>query len=128
MAEKDRQFQRLFLAAEQEVGRTLRAMPKPLREKAGAIPITYERLPSPEMAADGVEPDTLGLFVGEAFPDAYSGGHQLPAQIILYLENIWDYSNHDAADYREEVRRTLLHELGHYLGLDEDDLTARDLD
>jgi len=30
--------------------------------------------------------------------------------------------------YREEVRVTYLHELGHYLGWDEDDLTARGLD
>jgi predicted Zn-dependent protease with MMP-like domain len=34
----------------------------------------------------------------------------------------------DAATFREEVRRTYLHELGHYLGLDEDDLADRDLD
>jgi len=30
--------------------------------------------------------------------------------------------------FREEVERTYLHELGHYLGWDEDDVAARGLD
>ena len=48
--------------------------------------------------------------------------------IWLFLENIWDYAGRDTAAYREEVRVTYVHELGHYLGLDEDDLEVRDLD
>lgn len=122
------QFRRLLLAAEKEIERTMRSLPAPLREKAKLVPIICERAPSPEVQSENIEPDTLGLFVGEAFPDAYAGAHDLPAQVILYLENIWDYANHDPDFYREEVRRTLLHELGHYLGLDEDDLAERELD
>ncbi len=72
--------------------------------------------------------DTLGLFVGEAFPEAFAGIHDLPPQILLFLENIWSYAEQQIPAYREEIRRTYLHELGHYLGLDESDLTARDLD
>ena len=34
----------------------------------------------------------------------------------------------DEAGYREEVHRTYLHELGHYLGLNEDELTDRGLE
>ena len=34
----------------------------------------------------------------------------------------------DVDVFREEVRLTYLHELGHYLGWDEDELTARGLD
>ena len=51
-----------------------------------------------------------------------------PTEIILYMENIWEYAGRRSPDFREEVRRTYLHELGHYLGLDEDDLFDRDLD
>ena len=121
-------WKRRCLAAQEEVDRTLRALPPPLRAKAVRLPVVFEPHPSPALVADQVEPDTLGLFVGEAFPDAYAGTQDLPAQIILFLDNLWDYAGHDAALYREEVRRTLLHELGHYLGLDEDDLADRDLD
>lgn len=122
------QFKRLLHAATQEIERTLAALPRPLREKASALPILLERVPSPEVQAEHVAPDTLGLFVGETFRDAYAGAHDLPAQVILYLENIWDYAHHEPGLFREEVRRTLLHEMGHYLGLDEDDLADRDLD
>lgn len=52
----------------------------------------------------------------------------IPPQIILFLENLWDFSDGDEAIYREEIRITLLHELGHYLGLDELDLEDRGLD
>ena len=52
----------------------------------------------------------------------------MPPQIILYLENIWDYSDGNLTSYRREVRQTYLHELGHYFGWDEDELTARGLD
>jgi len=125
----DRQpFQRLLATAAEEVQHTLRALPRPVREKALAVPVVYERAPAPDVQSDDVPPDTLGLFVGETFRDAYAGAHDLPAQVILYLENIWDYAGHDLEFFREEVRRTLLHELGHYLGLDEDDLADRDLD
>lgn len=122
------EFQRISVAAREEVEHTLRALPAPLRARARAVPVVLETRPSKDQEADDIAPDTLGLFVGEAFPDAYAGGQELPAQIILYVENIWDYAGHDPAIYREELRRTLLHELGHYLGLDEDDLQLRDLD
>lgn len=122
------QFHRLLVAAEREVNRTLRALPPVLREKARAVPVVYESHPDPALKADGIEPDTLGLFVGETYRDAFAGAHDLPAQIILYLENIWEYAQHESDLFREEVRRTLLHELGHYLGLDEEDLADRELD
>jgi predicted Zn-dependent protease with MMP-like domain len=41
-------------------------------------------------------------------------------RIRLFLDNLWDDCNGDLPTYRDEVRITFLHELGHYLGLDED--------
>lgn len=125
---EDRQWQRLWLAAQREVDSTMAALPRPLTRLAKDVPVTLERRPTPSMIKDGADPDLLGLFIGEAFPDGERGGQNLPAQVILFLENIWAYAGHDAEAYREEVRRTLLHELGHFLGLDEDDLVERDLD
>jgi predicted Zn-dependent protease with MMP-like domain len=52
----------------------------------------------------------------------------LPPQILLFLENIWDYAGGDTGLYRDEVRITYYHELGHYLGWDEDELSRRGLD
>jgi predicted Zn-dependent protease with MMP-like domain len=125
----ERQWHRLVTAAQDEVQAILASLPRELRAEAKGVPVSYEPQPSPEMVkGDAIAPDSLGLFVGTAMPDSESGAHDLPAQVILFLENIWEFANHDTKTYREEVRTTFLHELGHYLGLDEDDLTARDLD
>jgi len=110
----------------EEVEATLAGLPGPLREQAQKLPITFERIPNAGMQQDGIAPDTLGLFVGPEF--AHEGDVPMPSQIILFLENIWDCAEADEDIFRDEVHTTLLHELGHYLGLDEDDLTERGLE
>ena len=102
-------------------------MPPELRERAQPLPVVYERVPSADLVADAVEPDTLGLFVGEAFPDGEGGPSPLPPQIILFLENLWDFAEGDEEAYLDEVHTTYMHELGHYLGLTEEDLDERGL-
>jgi predicted Zn-dependent protease with MMP-like domain len=118
----------LHALALEEVKATLAALPAPLRERAQALPVTFERLPNAAHRRDGIEPDTLGLFVGSEFAYEETASLPLPPQIILFLENLWDLAEADEGVFREEVRTTYLHELGHYLGLDEDDLFDRGLD
>lgn len=125
---QDRHWKLLLAMAEEEVGRTLTSLPSPVRRRAAGLPVTYEAYPGDAIVADGFDPDLLGLFVGNAINASFESDETLPAQIILFLESLWDYSDGDEAIYREEVRRTYLHELGHYLGLDEEDLADRDLD
>ena len=100
-------------------------LPAPLREEAKQLPVTFERTPNAELLEEGIEADTLGLFTGAEFAEK---GH-IPAlsRIILFLGNLWDYAEHDEKAFREEVRTTFLHELGHFLGLDEDELSERGL-
>jgi len=119
-------WEKLFALASEEVERTLMALPEPLRERTGRLPVTFERIPNADLQADGIEPDTLGLFTGPEFAD--EGNGPLPPQIILFLENLWDLADGSEQAFREEVRTTFLHELGHYLGLDEDELTERGLE
>jgi len=109
-----------------EVEATVAALPGPLRERAAKLPVTFERFPNAGLQADGIEADTLGLFTGAEF--AEEGNVTLPPQIILFLENLWDFAEGDGEIFRDEVHTTYLHELGHYLGLDEDELTERGLD
>ena len=119
-------WKKLCALATAEVEATLAALPKPLRERAGKLPVTFEHLPNAGLQADGIEPDTLGLFTGSEFAD--EGNVPLPPQIILFLENLWDFAEGDEVIFREEVRTTFLHELGHYLGLDEDEIAGRGLE
>ena len=122
----DVHWKKLRTLALSEVEATVTALPKPLRERAEKLPVTFERVPNSGLQADGIEADTLGLFTGPEF--AEEGNVPLPPQIILFLENLWDFAEGDEAIFREEVHTTYLHELGHYLGLDEDELTERGLE
>jgi len=114
--------------AEDEVLNVIRSLPENLRAAAEAVTMAYENRPTHGLVKDGIEPDTLGLFVGDSLADAGSSSSVLPPQIILYLKNLWEAAEMDEAIFREEVRVTWLHELGHYLGLGEDDLINRGLE
>ena len=119
-------WKKLCELALSEIEVTLAALPKPLRVRAEKLPVAFERQPNADLQADGIEADTLGLFTGPEFADEENV--PMPPQIILFLENIWDVAEADEKLFRDEVRTTFLHELGHYLGLDEDELTERGLE
>lgn len=123
-----RHWQNLVSLAEAEVKATLEALPPELQAEARKLPVTYEPRPSAALVDDGIEEDTLGLFIGEEWSASEAGNTTLPPQIILFLENLWDFAEQHQDTYLDEVRTTLLHELGHYLGLDEGDLEQRGLD
>ena len=120
-------FETLRVIAEEEVAAVVRALPEPLRIRARKLPVTFESRPNRLFRRDGIEADTLGLFVGPAFADEERTSSPVPPQIILFLENLWECAEFHEGCYRQEVRDTFLHELGHYLGLDEDDLLGRGL-
>jgi predicted Zn-dependent protease with MMP-like domain len=65
------------------------------------------------------DPDLLGLYHGVPLPERGDTAGLLPDKISIYripLEESFD----DPAELREEIRVTVLHELAHYFGLDED--------
>ena len=111
-----------------EVDAVRAALPAPLRERAKALPVTFERRPNRAQLRDAIEPDTLGLFIGPEFADEEEASLPLPPQIILFLDNIWDQAEASEDEFLKEVHTTFLHELGHYLGLDEDGLIERGLE
>ncbi len=120
-------FDRLLPIAADEVHAAQTKLPDKLREAALSIPTTYEPKPNAGFREDGIEPDTLGLFLGESMADPPSS-HPQPTQIILFLVNLWEFAGTNEATFRDEVRITYLHELGHYFGFDEDDLEERNLE
>lgn len=122
-----RHWRRLVTIAEDVTHRTLRRLPAELRERAAAVPVVFEPWLSEEIAGEDLDPDSLGLFVGDPHGTTESV-QPMPPQIFLFLESIWDFAEADEDLFREEVRVTYLHELGHYLGLDEADLEQRGLD
>lgn len=121
-------WKRLIEIAQREVASTLASLPARLQAEAGRLPVTYAPRPNNAMLRDDIAPDTLGLFIGPDFADEERSVSPLPPQILLFLENIWELAEGDELFFREEVHTTYLHELGHYLGLDEDGLSERGLE
>jgi predicted Zn-dependent protease with MMP-like domain len=119
----------LTAIARQVVASAQRRLPAPVREAALGVPVSYEPVPNAGILAEGWEPDILGLFVGhEHGGELRSDEVPLPPQILLFLDNLWDYAEGDEEIYRDEVRLTYLHELGHYFGWDEDEVAQRGLE
>ena len=80
------------------------------------------------MAANGIDLNrTLGLFTGVPYARAIEGPQRLPRQSALLLENILEYVRGNLPEYRIQVRRTLVHESGLCLELDEDEVDVREL-
>ncbi len=120
---------RLTTLARQVVTAAERRLPAEVRAVATQVPVCYEPVPNDGILAEGWEPDILGLFVGhEHGAELRSDETPLPPQILLFLDNLWDYAGGDESVYRDEVRLTYLHELGHYLGWDEDEIARRGLE
>lgn len=120
-------WKRLLAVATKEVAAVCRALPADVKCRAEAIPIVFEKRPSNALRTDGIEQDTLGLFLGPSSLDS-PGANPLPPQIILFLENIQEAAGDAEQALRNEIRQTLLHELGHALGWEEADLAERHLE
>jgi predicted Zn-dependent protease with MMP-like domain len=64
------------------------------------------------------DPDIFGLYHGVPLTERGDGVGLLPDKISIYRLPLED-SFPDPEELREEIRITVLHELGHYFGLDE---------
>jgi predicted Zn-dependent protease with MMP-like domain len=65
------------------------------------------------------DPDLFGLYHGVPLPERGDASGLLPDKISIYripLQESFD----DPEELREEIRITVLHELAHYFGLDEE--------
>ena len=115
--------------AKKAVAALRRELPPEMAERAREVPVVMRARPTRAMVReDGLDPDLLGLFVGPNCEEGVESGDPLPPEILLFLENLWDYAEGDEAVFIEEVRVTYFHELGHYLGLEEGELEDRGLE
>ena len=120
-------LKRWFDLAEAEASALMAALPVPLRDRLQGVVISFSECPSAsEIIEDGDEEDLLGLFIGPAVCEDIADG-ELSPEVRLFVRNILDEVDGDEAAFLHEVRTTLLHEIGHYLGLDEDSLELRGL-
>jgi predicted Zn-dependent protease with MMP-like domain len=90
------------------------------------LAIVIEDEPSAELLAEmEIEPpdSLLGLYQGTPLTERGSGdGNQLPDLITLFQGPIEDESEGDEDELIVVIGETLIHELGHYFGLSEDEI------
>ncbi|HEY2703040.1 MAG TPA: metallopeptidase family protein [Candidatus Dormibacteraeota bacterium] len=79
--------------------------------------VVVEPLPDADEVARGFDPDTLGIYEG----GTALAGDDWPERIVLYQRNHENVCGSLGA-LREEIRRTVLHEVGHHFGMDEHEL------
>ena len=96
----------------------LAALPEIFRQRLTNVAVIVEDRPPHE--ADN-KTLLLGLFHGVPRTEKSVFFATPPDQIFLYQKNIEAVCSTDE-QIRKEIRRTLLHELGHYFGLDENEL------
>ncbi len=119
-----------------EVDAIVAELPASTKLKLADVPIQVVDVPSRddlEAVEPPFPPNILGLFRGLPHglePQAPAGRARaavVPRAILLYRVNLARaVRNRD--ELSEQIRRTLLHEIGHLEGLDEDDLRRRGLD
>lgn len=111
-------FQRL-------VDEAVASLPEQFRNAMTNIAIVVEDDPTLEQLAEvGIEPpDSLyGLYEGIPLPDRqWSHGNVLPDKVTLFRRPILEDSLDDE-DVVVGIGETLIHEIGHYFGLDEDQI------
>ncbi len=105
------------------VERSIENLPPALREFLRNVPVLVEDFPSRRVVSeDNVSPQILGLFVGTPHQEKTSiSVATTPDQILLFKKNLEKVATSEE-ELTEEIRKTVLHEVGHYLGFGEEDL------
>ena len=109
-----------------EVARVVDRLPKEFRQQLLNVEFIVEDRPSKELLrAEGLDPDqdTLyGIYEGVPLPERSAlDPPLLPDKITLFAEPLLqDFADPD--ELREEIRLTVLHEIAHYFGMDEDEI------
>jgi predicted Zn-dependent protease with MMP-like domain len=105
------------------VEKALRKLPRPFKEKLANVAVVVEDWPDDETLDEmGIEPpDTLyGLYRGVDLTHRDSAyGNVLPDTVTIYQGPI-EEDCVDEVEMAQVVRETVMHEIGHYFGLDDD--------
>lgn len=115
------------------VEEVIESLPAPLRALIDEVPIIVLDEPTPEMLADlNIPPEAAGelcgLHTGIAFTErSIDRSGEIPSDIHLFRRGITEQADCEgdpqaAEILRDEIAVTLLHEIGHHFGLDEDEL------
>lgn len=100
-------------------------IPERFQREISNLALVVEREPSPELLdeMDIVPPDSLyGLYQGTPLTErTWSYGNVLPDRITIFQRPIEEDCD-DVDEMRAVIGETLIHEVGHYFGLSEEEI------
>lgn len=101
----------------------LASLPDAIRAAVREVPVLVEAKPTAAMAeqAPHITPEILGLFVGTPVGEKLRGPSGYGDVVLLFQRNL-ERAGGTRDEVASEIRITLLHEYGHYLGFDEEGL------
>lgn len=107
---------------EAEARDVLADVPERFKTALAHVPIILEAAPHEGLVNEGFDPRALGLFEGPAHGRFDAGEAAFaPTRIVLFYANLLsDFPEPEALS--DQIEITLLHEIGHYFGLDEDEV------
>jgi len=112
-------------AFEKMVQEALETIPGELKDRLENVAFMVEDEPSdlPE-EWEGEDQNLLGLYHGISRKDrGFWYGNALPDRILIYQKPLERISR-NLRELRENIRLTVIHEVGHYFGFDEEELRA----
>ncbi|MFN8471821.1 MAG: metallopeptidase family protein [Anaerolineae bacterium] len=113
---------------ERLVAEVVDSLPEQFLPYLEKVAIVIENWPDEEDLADlGLGPDETLFGLHRGPPLGAYDNMLTPPMIVIYRGPILEECDTDE-DVRREVRTTVLHEVGHFFGLSEDDLTRLGLD
>jgi predicted Zn-dependent protease with MMP-like domain len=114
-------------AFEKLVSEAVMLIPLRFRREIGNLALVVEDEPSPELLAtmEIEPPDSLyGLYEGTPLTERqWTYGNTLPDRITIFQRPIEEDCD-DEDDVRAVIGETLIHEVGHYFGLSEEEIEA----
>jgi len=103
--------------------KVLASLPRVIRDAVLEVPVLVEPKPAREVAEHepAINPEVLGLFVGTPVGQKLRGGSGYGNVVLLFQKNL-ERAGRSRQEVSKEMKITLLHEYGHYLGFDEEEL------
>ena len=109
----------------QAVVDALDSLPAEFRRRINNVAVLVEDLPPHPIPSEPGQPRRilLGLFHGvpRTMKSVFQGPIGSPDYVVLYKKNIEAVCSTEA-EVREQIRRTVIHEMGHYFGMTEEQL------